>query len=216
MIVGERHRLGLGLVIACLVLISMHWLGLTPRVDRALFDQFTLVGGVDAQPAQVVVVTVPVVEPTPLRRLIEAAPGTKAWVVADEQIDSVPGGANIISYDSSLGCMQRPIDGIFRRANAACFKPLSGNPPVLRDSDALLDFSVGRGHIPILDLAQALESGWLAELADGRVVLLGPSVDPSAVAMLTPLDQPGDEGMSPAIYQAFALDALLSERTIGL
>ncbi len=216
MIDNEHKMVLISLVVSCLLVAALHVLGITPRLDRAISDQFFRLGDHSAPQSKVVLVTLPApLDQRTLDLLRHAAPDASAWVLADQWDVARPPVSLVYDDRTPAACLPRPADGIFRRYQADCFDLVSGSMAEFSAAQAtgLIDFAIGRGHLPQLTLAQALNDRWLAELSQERVVFLAQS-DRRQVTLLTPLDRPGDAGMNWAEFQALALDSLLAGRTI--
>ncbi len=106
------------------------------------------------------------------------------------------------------------IDGqLFPALEYLAAQQAQGKSPVSATSEYRINFIGGTARIPKVKLAQALSGSLVSELLAGRTVLIGLyGLDPIA-AYFTPLSTAAGQ-TSDLLYHAFALDSLLSERTI--
>ncbi|MEQ1485426.1 CHASE2 domain-containing protein [Methyloglobulus sp.] len=91
----------------------------------------------------------------------------------------------------------------------------SGKSITLKSPDYLINFIGGSARIPKINLAQALSGSLVSELVSGRTVLIGVYGTEPLASYFTPLST-ATEQTSDVLFHAFALDTLLSERTIRI
>jgi CHASE2 domain-containing sensor protein len=90
-----------------------------------------------------------------------------------------------------------------------------GKSITLKSPDYLINFIGGSARIPKINLAQALSGSLVSELVSGRTVLIGVYGTEPLASYFTPLST-ATEQTSDVLFHAFALDTLLSKRTIQI
>jgi len=118
--------------------------------------------------------------------------------------------------------------GVYRR-NHAYYQLGSQNYPILEtqaakqmmgqdqpfpESDYWVDFSGGLDYLPVVALPRLLAGELIPELVRGKSVLIGPALAAHNPGLHTPIDRGGNPGISPLVFQGFALQTLLGQQTV--
>ena len=93
-------------------------------------------------------------------------------------------------------------------------KQMMGQDQLLPESDYWVNFSGGPDYLPIIALPRLLAGELIPELVRGKSVLIGPALAAHEAGLHTPINRSGNPGISPLVFQGFALQTLLRQQMI--
>lgn len=93
-------------------------------------------------------------------------------------------------------------------------KQILGQDQPLPESDYWVNFSNGLDYLPIIALPRLLAGELIPELVQGKSVLIGSTLAAHEPGLHTPIDRGENLGISPLVFQGFALQTLLRQQMI--